>query len=89
MYLLIFRLLHVQCTYMQGFIQDFLLGGGGNNVSKCPPLPPGKKVTLETSEFAFQAYFDQKFVLTDLWLKNTYPLNRCGISASKLPVLSS
>ena len=33
--------------------------------------PQERKVILETSEIAFQAYFDQKLVLTDLWLKNT------------------
>ena len=31
---------------------------------------------LVTSEIAFQVYFDRKIVLTDVWLKNTYPLRK-------------
>jgi hypothetical protein len=52
---------------MQGFIQDFSLGGG----KRCVALPyrgvwgapPGKKISFRTSETAFQAYFDKKLVL--------------------------
>ena len=75
--------------FLPGFHTGFLLGGG-NNALKCPPIPPPwKKPILETSEIAFQAYLDQKLVLTDLWLKNTYLLNKCGISACRLAVLSN
>ena len=70
----------------QGFIQDFLLGR--ETMRRSSP-PPRKKGILETSEIAFQAYFDRKLVLTDLWLKNTYPLSKRGISACRLAVLSS
>jgi hypothetical protein len=38
--------------------------------------PPRKKIIFKTSEIAFQAYFDQKFVLIDLWL---YISTKCEI----------
>ena len=42
----------------QGFIQDFVLGGQCVKVT-----PPWKYIyILETSEIAFQAYFDRKLV---------------------------
>jgi hypothetical protein len=37
-------------------------------------MPPRKKCVFKTSKIAFQAHFDHKLVLTDLWLTNTYPL---------------
>ena len=47
----------------QGIIQDFLLGGTMRQRPPIPPPPQGK-VTLETSEIAFQAYcFNRKLVL--------------------------
>ena len=77
-------------SYTSGFHSGFfLLGEERIEAPAHPPPSPREKYYLETSEIAFQAYFDRKLVLTVSWLKYTYPLNKCGISACRLVVLSS
>ena len=39
----------------QGFIHDFLLGGGGNNVSVLHPLPPKFNLSISIDTRHFQS----------------------------------
>ena len=46
LYIYMYNMLHVPVTHIQGFIQDFLLGGELHVGTPPPPPPPRKELHL-------------------------------------------